>query len=410
MINRKDFVIESGLEDVRKEFICKKSLEEIVCLKNEAITYIILCKNEIDYIENCIQSILQELEENDEILVLDSGSDDGTLEVLEGYGEKLEIIKTVWNNDFSELRNIGISEAHNQWIFFIDADERLVNGSARVIKEYINVFVYLNITDVIFAPGISNLPHNVSNESYRIFKRDSGIQYYGLVHEEPRKELCVYGNDIVKIRMKQIILLHEGYTEECIKRKNKLDRNRALLEKMIMIEPLNPRWKYFFCRDCREILSEESYLQIIEEVIFLCGDNDTFQRYKIRAISDLIMYYVVSRKFEDSKKWIKSLQNIAPDLSDVIYFEELVLLMQYRNFISKELGKLISYRETHSEVEFRSIHSYYYHIDFLIAQMLFDLGEYDKAIKLFATLHSNKYVDKYKILKNLYECLKKEFE
>ncbi|GAG07564.1 unnamed protein product, partial [marine sediment metagenome] len=57
----------------------------------------------------------------DEIVVVDTGSQDRTREVARKYGAK--VIKTKWNNDFSAAKNRALSEASGDYVLFMDADE-----------------------------------------------------------------------------------------------------------------------------------------------------------------------------------------------------------------------------------------------------------------------------------------------
>lgn len=83
------------------------------------ITAIILAKNEENNIVDCIESITF----CDEIVVINDNSTDRTEELAKKLGAK--VITHPLNDDFSKQRNFGLSHAKNEWIFFIDADERV---------------------------------------------------------------------------------------------------------------------------------------------------------------------------------------------------------------------------------------------------------------------------------------------
>ena len=83
------------------------------------ITAIILARNEEQHIADCIKSI----QCANEILVIDDGSTDKTVELAEGLGAK--VIPHPLNNDWSQQRIFGISQATSDWILFIDSDERI---------------------------------------------------------------------------------------------------------------------------------------------------------------------------------------------------------------------------------------------------------------------------------------------
>jgi len=84
---------------------------------SKKISVYIIAFNEIEKIEQCINSVLWA----DEIILADSFSTDGTVELAEKLGAKVVQIKF---QGFGNLRNQAISHCKNEWILSIDADER----------------------------------------------------------------------------------------------------------------------------------------------------------------------------------------------------------------------------------------------------------------------------------------------
>lgn len=93
----------------------------------------ILTKNEIANIEAVIKNAQQC---TDEILIIDSGSTDGTIEKSIELGAK--VCYRAWDNDFAAQRNFALSQTEADWILYLDADERLnpdaVNNVNGIIK------------------------------------------------------------------------------------------------------------------------------------------------------------------------------------------------------------------------------------------------------------------------------------
>jgi UDP-glucose:(heptosyl)LPS alpha-1,3-glucosyltransferase len=89
------------------------------CVKPKiAATAAIITLNEEKNIEACIKSI----EFFEEVLVIDSGSTDNTVAIAESMGAR--VIKNPWPG-YSDQRKFALEHAHNDWIFSIDADERI---------------------------------------------------------------------------------------------------------------------------------------------------------------------------------------------------------------------------------------------------------------------------------------------
>ncbi|MBI2611395.1 glycosyltransferase family 2 protein [Candidatus Gottesmanbacteria bacterium] len=99
--------------------------------RRSKITAIILTLNEEKNIADCLKSVKWV----DEIVVVDSGSTDKTIEIAKEYTDKIYYHK--FESDFSKQRNFAITKAKGEWILFLDADETLPKGSEEKIKELI---------------------------------------------------------------------------------------------------------------------------------------------------------------------------------------------------------------------------------------------------------------------------------
>jgi len=92
------------------------------------ISVVIITKNEIDRISKCLQS-LHSL--TDDIIVIDSGSNDGTVEKAKNLGAK--VYKAEWQG-YGPTKNFGHDKAKYNWILSLDADELLSKSLLEEIK------------------------------------------------------------------------------------------------------------------------------------------------------------------------------------------------------------------------------------------------------------------------------------
>jgi glycosyltransferase involved in cell wall biosynthesis len=93
------------------------------------ISVVIITKNEETNIAHCIQSAMQVSED---IIVVDSGSSDNTVQVASQWGAR--IVRVAWSS-FGNSRNEGADLALNDWILALDADERISNQLANSINK-----------------------------------------------------------------------------------------------------------------------------------------------------------------------------------------------------------------------------------------------------------------------------------
>lgn len=92
------------------------------------ISVIMPCLNMAIYIENCIKSIISQTLSNIEILIVDAGSTDGTLDILHFYADQDSRIKIIHSKEksYGYQVNLGVTEAVSEYISIVDADDYIV--------------------------------------------------------------------------------------------------------------------------------------------------------------------------------------------------------------------------------------------------------------------------------------------
>lgn len=89
----------------------------------DCISVVIPVYNRQHQIEPCLESVLQQTAKPKEIIVVDDGSTDGTLRILDNYRDEVTIISLGRNMGVSYARNQGIRIASTPWISFLDSDD-----------------------------------------------------------------------------------------------------------------------------------------------------------------------------------------------------------------------------------------------------------------------------------------------
>src|SRR5258708_3308004 len=97
------------------------------------VTAVVLTKNEEKNLVDCFEG----LSFCDEILVIDDGSQDRTEEIAKRF--KAKFIKHNLNNNFSSQRNFALEKASNDWVLFVDADERISRELGDEITKAVSV-------------------------------------------------------------------------------------------------------------------------------------------------------------------------------------------------------------------------------------------------------------------------------
>lgn len=108
--------------------------------KSELISVIMPVYNAEKYLKDSIEDILAQTYKALEIILIDDGSTDGSLEILNQYKSKDERIKVIVssNKGPSAARNLGLDEAKGKYIRFVDADDRIPKDSMeKLVQPYI---------------------------------------------------------------------------------------------------------------------------------------------------------------------------------------------------------------------------------------------------------------------------------
>lgn len=115
-----------------------------------------IARNERRDIEGFVEHLVSWV---DEIVVVDDGSDDGTLEYLEAYGPPVRVVRRRLEpqGGFAAQRNAGLEAARSDWLLHMDIDERVTPELAREIRTAIlgaqqNAFRYRRLNFFLHRP------------------------------------------------------------------------------------------------------------------------------------------------------------------------------------------------------------------------------------------------------------------
>ncbi len=93
------------------------------------VSVIVPVYNREQYVERCIDSLLEQNYPNVEIVAVNDGSTDGSLEKLKKYGDKIKLVDPGQNLGVANARNLGLENATGDLILFVDSDDSLVPNS-----------------------------------------------------------------------------------------------------------------------------------------------------------------------------------------------------------------------------------------------------------------------------------------
>lgn len=184
------------------------------------LTLSMIVKNEEKYLETCLQSVKDVV---DEIVIVDTGSTDKTLEIAEKYSAK--IFHFEWINDFAAARNFALEKSSGDWILYLDADECLSQKSVSELQKLTR-----NKKREAFKCIINNIDEINSRPSVmtytRLFSNDKRLHFEGKVHEQIENSLRKNG---FIIKNSRIEIDHYGYNLSKNDLQSKAKRNLSIL-------------------------------------------------------------------------------------------------------------------------------------------------------------------------------------
>ncbi len=193
----------------------------------------LITKNEQQFLGQSLESVRAVA---DQIVVVDTGSTDRTVEIAQSLGAEVHHFK--WCDDFSAARNAALEQARGDWILILDADEELpADQHARLLADMRN--------DKLIAFRLPMINRGKENEGRafvpRLFRNAPGVHFRGRIHEQifpsllPLAKTWGLGTGLGTAQ-----LVHHGYAPEIVKERNKNERNLALLRQAILEQPEDP--------------------------------------------------------------------------------------------------------------------------------------------------------------------------
>lgn len=231
-------------------------------VKGASISACAIMKNEINHVEVWLDNVRVFAQE---IIVVDTGSTDGTNEFLAKQVD-VKVFHSEWQNNFAQAKNVALQEAIGDWLVFTDADECFYHPEN--ITEYLRKLDrHSTDIDVIFCP-IDDIDADSNNEIInsdvvsRIIRNHVGINYMGAVHEQLTKGGEPWQDIKYVVADRQLAIRHTGYSSKVIPFKHQ--RNYAIL-RQVMEKSNKPEMYYGFLSE--SLLGLAKYQQALEYAI-----------------------------------------------------------------------------------------------------------------------------------------------
>jgi len=297
---------------------------------NGTISLALIVRDSSATLDKCLSTFK---EVADEIVVVDTGSVDNTVEIAKKYTDKVYFFK--WIDDFSAARNFSFSKCTRDYILWVDSDDYILPEDIQKVKD-------LDLSDKEIVICNYEYAHDEFNKSIstvpreRIVKRSLGLLWEGLIHEVLPLLGRTHITDISTHHNKQ-----HGSSE----------RNHKMLEEIVKINP-SPRNIYYLGKENFEMGLVEpaiKYLQMfvdkkegfwedqyqayykLAQIYMGKGDDAAFKEniYKSLAIEErwaepynlLGLFYMNKNQWDKSIFWYEAALNVKRPKELLAYYQ-----------------------------------------------------------------------------------------
>lgn len=280
------------------------------------ISLCMIVKNEQQNLLRCLGSVQNAV---DEIIVVDTGSTDGTYLLAEQAGAK--VLSFPWNGNFSQARNTSLACATGDWILFLDADEALAAGSDAVLRRIVsedNEGYFLKIINFIGAEGcVESCPDLV----FRLFRNKPEYRFRGAIHEQI-VDVILENNRQARYQIAEdVVILHYGYLNEQITEKDKKNRNINIIKQELENAPHNQLLRYHYGV---ELFRADRLAEAVEEFTQAAEGIDPNTVYFPKLLRYIILSYYGLKDYDQAASVSKQALNLFPNYADLYYYRGLI--------------------------------------------------------------------------------------
>lgn len=227
-LGEKEFnnILTTNEEKFNQKWLGNRGDRRIMGIPVPTLGVAMIVKNE----EGCLGRCLESVKNADEIVILDTGSTDGTEGIAKKYTDKYIKDEYKWDDNFAEARNLALDKCTTDWVISIDADEVMDTGGVERIRELIDRAPYSQ-------DAIMVLMHRGGDQFYntKVFRRH--LRYTGRIHE------CIHPTGVITDSGVGIEFnISESHNQDP-------NRNIRILEGDARRDPFNLRTQYCLMRE-----------------------------------------------------------------------------------------------------------------------------------------------------------------
>ncbi|HUT93884.1 MAG TPA: glycosyltransferase [Thermoguttaceae bacterium] len=254
----------------------------------------LIVRDNSETIEACLKSIKPWV---DEMVVVDTGSNDGTPELARRCGARLYHFP--WCDDFSAARNESFKHARGEWIFWMDSDDTIDAENGRKLRELAfstSDPSVLGYVAQVHCPEIGeDGGTNVTVVDHvKVVRNRADLRFEGRIHEQILPSVRRAGGDV---RFTDIFVVHSNADHSPTGRRSKLVRDFRLLQLDLEDRPNHPFVLFNLGMTHADAGQHEQAVQSLEASIRLSHPTESHVR---KAYALLVGSYTQLGRYDEA--------------------------------------------------------------------------------------------------------------
>lgn len=193
------------------------------------VTLCLIVRNETAYLRGCVESARDIV---DQVVIVDTGSTDGTVDM--GWQLADAFCEVPFDGDFSAARNEALVRAEGDWVLFLDADERMIDGEAQKLVAHLKEVD----PDVL---GLRLLRYNFfatggfyTGRELKVFRNVPEVEYRRKINESVAASIADAGG---RVEPAPVVMNHFGHCRPVAERDEKAYRYLSLMDRQLRDNP-----------------------------------------------------------------------------------------------------------------------------------------------------------------------------
>ncbi|HEX4009240.1 MAG TPA: glycosyltransferase [Solirubrobacteraceae bacterium] len=278
------------------------------------ISLCMIVRDEEEMLPRCLAAAAPAV---DEIVIVDTGSKDATIEIARSFGAR--VIEHEWTGSFSEARNVSLQAATGDWLIYLDADEILAVEDAPRLRELTGQTwreaFYLVETSYTGEVGDGTA---VANNALRVFRNRAEYRFKDRLHEQIAHTLPTYVPG--RVAQTAVRVTHYGYLGSVREAKEKSQRNVELLRRQAAESTPTP---FLHFNLGSEYAAAGDVAAAVEELqrakAMLAGDGSLLTcEYAPALFGRLVLVQRMCGRLDDARRTATEALELFPDLTDMV--------------------------------------------------------------------------------------------